>query len=362
MRTGGITTWVLAIVVAAVAHVPLVAQEEGPILRPDPKPRPAVSPQHTQQKTVVAPTIVTRIGVPANAAAALAINPALNKIYVSGGASAGQQVVEIAGMTGTLTVLGAGSGASVDMATNRVWAAGVYDGSVLVYDGGNRELIRTVHLGACPVGTSYDPVNGRAWVGAQCGGGNDPTYAVSGSSYQVESDPAGSGGTYNGNPIANPRTGTAYLGSSRGNGPPTSLRIDPQSGFLQTTNSFGEVGAVDPVKNLLFAVPAQDATQLQIVSGGPGPETVVRTATLPFTASFGSLAVNPVLSHLYVGDSADNSIAVLDETSGITLATIALGSGNTPGPLAVDPVRNLLYALVSSANGTQLYVLQDGGN
>jgi DNA-binding beta-propeller fold protein YncE len=122
------------------------------------------------------------------------------------------------------------------------------------------------------------------------------------------------------------------------------------------------VGAVDPVKNLLFAVPAQDATQLQIVSGGPGPETVVRTATLPFTASFGSLAVNPVLSHLYVGDSADNSIAVLDETSGITLATIALGSGNTPGPLAVDPVRNLLYALVSSANGTQLYVLQDGGN
>ena len=305
------------------------------------------------------PRIVVRIAVPANAAASLAVNPRRNKIYVSGGASDGQQVAEIDGATFALTVLGAGSGASVDTSTNRVWAAGVYDGTAVVYDGTTRKLIQTVRLGACPVGTAYDPVNKRAWVGAQCGSDNDATWAVNGSTYEVEAGPIGSGGVYWGNPIVNSLTGRAYFGATY-NGPPASLSIDPGYNFAQTTKSFGNVGAVDTVNHRLFAVPAQNPTELQILSGGPGPETIVRTVSLSFSASAGGLDVDPAAGRLYFSNAAGNSIEVLNETTGASLATIALGAGNSAQRVAADTSRHLLYALVQTASGAQLFVIQEG--
>jgi DNA-binding beta-propeller fold protein YncE len=311
------------------------------------------------RKPTTNPRIVVRIAVPANAAASLVVNPRRNKIYVSGGASDGQQVVEIDGTMFALTVLGAGSGASVDTATNHVWAAGVYGGTALVYDGSTRKLIHTVRLGACPVGTAYDPVNKRAWVGAQCSGGNDPTWAVNGGTYEVEAGPFGSGGVYWGNPIVNPLTGRAYFGATN-NGPPASLCIDPAYNFKQTTKPFGNVGAVDTVNRLLFAVPAQNATELQILGGGPGPEAIVRTVSLPFSASAGGLDVDPAAGRLYASNAAGNSIEVLNEATGASLATIALGAGNSAQRLAADPTRHLLYALVLTANGAQLFVIQEG--
>lgn len=302
--------------------------------------------------------ILKRVPVPASAAQCVAVNPALNRIYLSGGASANQQVAEMSGATYAIAILGPGSGASVDLATNRVWAAGVYDGSALVYDGVSRKLIRTVPLLACPVGTGYDSKHGRAWVGAQCGAGNDPTFAVNGSTYQVEAKPIGSGGVYWGNPIANPATGKAYFGATT-TGPPMSLGIDPANNFAQTVQSFGSVGAVDEVHNLLFAVPSAGGTQLQIVTDGPGPGPVVRTVNLPFTVNAGALAVNPVLGHLYAANSQRNSIEVLNEKTGALLKSIALGAGNNVIRMAADSRRNRLYALVQTANGAQLFVIRD---
>ena len=304
----------------------------------------------------VKPKILNRIAVPASAAQCVAVNPNLNKVYVSGGASASQQLVEINAATYEQIVMGTGSCASVDTATNHVWAAGVYDGSALVYDGSTRALIQTVHLGYCPVGTGFDSKNGRAWVGAQCGNGSDPTFAVNGRTYQVEAGPIGSGGVYWGNPIANPATGRAYFGATT-TGPPASLGIDPSRGFVQFGETFGSVLAVDSLHNRLFALPSGGGMQLQIVSAGPGAESVVRTVDLPFTA--GALAVNPALGHLYVGNSQGNSIEVLSETTGAPLASIPLGAGNTVIRMAADTRRNRLYALVSTANGTQLVVIQD---
>ena len=305
--------------------------------------------------------ILKRVPVPASAGQCVAVNPTLNRIYLSGGASANQQVAELSGATYAIVILGPGSGASVDLATNRVWAAGVYDGSALVYDGVSRQLIQTVRLLACPVGTGYDSKHGRAWVGAQCGAGNDPTFAVDGSTYQVEAKPIGSGGVYWGNPIANPATGKVYFGASSAtnNGPPMSLSIDPANNFAQTVQSFGSVGAVDEVHNLLFAVPSAGGAQLQIVTDGPGPGPVVRTVNLPFTVNAGALAVNPVLGHLYAANSQRNSIEVLNEKTGARLKSIALGAGNNVIRMAADSRRNRLYALVQTANGTQLFVIRD---
>jgi DNA-binding beta-propeller fold protein YncE len=252
--------------------------------------------------------------------------------------------------------MGTGSCASVDTATNHVWAAGVYDGSALVYDGSTRGLIQTVHLGGCPVSTGYDSKNGRAWVGAQCGTNNDPLFAVDGRTYQVQSDPIGSGGVFSVGPIVNPATGRAYFGAGS-HGGLTSLGVDPGQQFALTPKSFGSVGAVDPVNNRLFALPSGSETQLQIISAGPGAETIVHTVNLPFTA--GALAFNPALGHLYVSNSQSNSIEVLNETTGAPLASILLGAGNTVIRMAIDTRHNKLYALAQTANGTQLVVIQD---
>jgi DNA-binding beta-propeller fold protein YncE len=304
----------------------------------------------------VKPKILNRIAVPASAAQCVAVNPNLNRVYVSGGASASQQLVEIDATNYEQIVMGVGSCASVDTATNHVWAAGVYDGSALVYDGSTRALIQTVPLGGCPVGTGFDAKNSRAWVGAQCGTGSDPTFAVDGRTYIMQSGPIRSGGVYWGNPIANPATGKAYFGATT-TGPPASLSIDPNHNFAQTVEPFGNVIAVDPVHNLLFALPQGGGPQLQIVSGGPGAESILRTVNLPFTA--GALAVNPTLGHLYVGNSQGNSIEVLNEKTGTQLASIPLGAGSSVIRMAADAKRNRLYALVQTANGTQLAVIQD---
>jgi DNA-binding beta-propeller fold protein YncE len=302
--------------------------------------------------------ILKQVAVPASAAQCVAVNPALNRIYVSGGASANQQVAEVSGVTYAITVLGPGSCASVDPETGNVWAAGVYEGSVLVYDGVTIELIRKVPLAGCPVGTGYDLQHARAWVGAQCGAGSDPTFAVNGRTYQVEAGPIRSGGVYWGSPIINPATGKAYFGATT-NGPPMSLSIDPQSNFAQTLKPFGSVGAVDPVNSLLFAVPSGSGSQLQIVTDGPGPEPVVRSISLPFTANAGALAVNPALGRLYAANSSGNTIEVLNEKTGAPIETIALGAGNSAFRLAVDPKQHRVYALVQTASGTQLFVIRD---
>jgi len=202
-------------------------------------------------------------------------------------------------------------------------------------------------------------VNKRAWVGAQCGRNNDPTWAVSGSTYEVEAGPIGSGGVYWGNPIVNPLTGRAYFGASN-DGPPASLSIDPAYNFTQTTKSFGNVGAVDTANRLLFAIPARSATELQVLNGGPGPEAIVRTFNLSFPANAGALDVNPAAGRIYAANATGNSIEVLNEITGASIATIALGAGNSPQRLVVDPSHHLLYSLVQTANGAQLFVIQEG--
>src|SRR5215472_12851427 len=58
--------------------------------------------------------IITQISVPSNSCCELAVSPNLNKIYVGGGASSGQQVSVIDGTTFSLTTVGAGSGPAVD--------------------------------------------------------------------------------------------------------------------------------------------------------------------------------------------------------------------------------------------------------
>ncbi len=281
----------------------------------------------------------------------MAVNEAFNKIYTSGGASGGQDVVVIDGATFAATDVGTGSGASVDVTTNRYWAANVYGGAALVRDGSTDDVIATIPLGYCPINTAYDSNRNREWVGAQCGGGNDPVFAIDAASFNVIAGPIGSGGVM-GSIIANGATGRLYLTASG-----VSKKVDPTT-FAVTTNAFGSVMAVNAVTNKLYAA---SGNNLQIINGATNPERILKTIALSYNLNLASMGINTGLNHLYLVNPSASSIEVRNGSTGALIATFSLGPlGAMPnGGMAVDSTRGRIYAVASSTSGPVLLVIQD---
>jgi hypothetical protein len=293
--------------------------------------------------------VIAAVPLQANALASVVVNEALNKIYTSGGASGGQDVVVIDGATFAPTDVGTGSGATVDITTNRYWAANVYGGATLVRDGNNDNLLATIALGFCPINTAYDSGRNREWVGAQCGPGNDPVFAIDASNFNVIAGPIYSGGVMGGI-IANGATGRLYLTASG-----TSKRVNPNT-FAVTTNAFGRVMAVNAITNRLYAF---NGTDLQFINGATNPESVLRTIPLSYTPA--SMGVNTALNHLYLANESANILEVRNGSTGALIATFSFGPfGATPnGAMAVDSTRGRIYVIASSPSGSVLVVIKD---
>jgi hypothetical protein len=296
--------------------------------------------------------VLATVALPTTANAAVAVNQALNKVYASGGASAGQDVVVIDGATFATTDLGAGSGsgANVDIKSDRYWAGTVSGGSVIVRDGITNATLATVPLlGACPIETTYDFKKNRIWVGSQCGNGNDPVFAIDANSFQVVSGtPVGSGGAM-GSIIANGNNGRLYLTASG-----ASKRVNPTT-FAVTSNAFGTVMAINTLVNKLYAA---SGNNLQIINGAPDPETFT-TIALSYTPP--SMGINTELNHLYLANPNASCVEVRNGTTGAVIATFPLSSfGVVPnGPMTVDSVRGRVYLIASSGSGPVLLVIED---
>jgi len=287
--------------------------------------------------------MIATIPLPANTCCGVAVNPQLNRIYVSGGASAGQQVAVIDGTQPTYPVVTTvnGSDVGVDLISNRFWAGGVYSGSALVYDGATNTQVTSVGLGYCPISVHLDAANRRAWVATQCGGGNDPIFAVNADTYGVIAGPIGSGGI-NGPLVVNQATGVAYVC------PSVSKRIDPAT-FTVTDNSFGCVpeNAVNPIANLLYA---EVPDTVQVIDG----TTNTVAATVPMPDVGGPVAVNTALNRIYF--TAGGAIKVVSGSSNTIIETFQLGAGISPEGMGVDSTRSLVYVAGSDGN---LYVIGD---
>jgi N-acetylneuraminic acid mutarotase len=295
------------------------------------------------------PVVVTNVAAPAGLTLC-AVNPALNKLYFAGGDPGAEQMVVMDGVTFSQTAAGSGDDADVDTANNNYWSAGVYSGGVTVW-GGDNSSITNIPLGNCPVRVSVDASHRVAWVGAQCGGGNDPLWAINADTYASVAGPIGSGGVQ-GFLLVNPATGRLYITPSG-----VSKRVSPST-FAVSPNAFGNVFAVNPVANLLYAQGSGGA--LQIINGAPDPEVVLATVAIPFPWG-GPVGVNPALNRIYIGNGASNNIAILDATTGQTVGSVSLGAGvSSVGSVYVDASRNLVYAMAVSAGSSSLWVIQDG--
>lgn len=293
-----------------------------------------------------AQTILAQIPIPSPSCCSIAFNPALNLIYASGGYAGGQNVTVIDGTTFAVTATVTGSGASVDTKTDNYWAGGVYSGAVPIYSGSTNTQIGSVSTGFCPGQVTFDCKLRYMWVGTQCGGGNDPVFAVDADTFGIVAGPIGSGGVQ-GPIIVNPATGILYIFPSG-----VSKRVDPHT-FVVTNNTFGVVGAVNPVLNRVYAT---SGTNLQIVNGAT--EAIVKTVPLSYTPD-SYMGVNNALDHLYVSNPSASTIEVRNDSNGRLLATFSLGSGVTADDIASDSTRGRLFAFVSTPGGTFVYVIED---
>jgi hypothetical protein len=296
---------------------------------------------------IEAATIVTNLLL-ATGLGSPVVNPTLNRIYLSG---QGAQPLQVDGTTFAQTLVGSagGDGVGVDLANNNLWEAGLYNGNATVWSSNNTPVM-LVPLTDCPTGVNIDSANRRAWVSAQCGGGNDPVWPINADTFAILHSPIGSGGIQ-GPTQVNPATGRFYLTPSG-----VSKRITPPA-YTLSNNDFGTVVGINPAANLLYAVTNNDT--LQIINGAPDPEVVL--TNLPLGFSFGApIGVNSEVGRIYIGAANSNFIAVLNATNGTLLEMIPLGT-NVSGVqgIAVDPGRGRVYAIASVLGESRLFVIQD---
>ena len=295
--------------------------------------------------------IVTNLSIPSYTAASIAVNPAQNKIYLSGGFSSAQPIIVVNGATFGQTSVGNGMGADVDVTNNNYWSGGCYSDNVTAWNSANTALSSPSTGCGCACFTSVDATHRRVWVGAQC---CDSIYVFNADTYALVAGPISPNGV-GGTVLANPATGRAYFTSSAG-----SQRVNPST-FAVTANTFSSVFSVNASANLLYATP--DGMNIQIINGAPDPEVVLTNITMPFPFGGGEYmryCVNPVLNRIYIGCSTNGTVAILNATTGQTIKTFSLGAGVTGVvTIAVDSTRNMVYAIAYQGSSVFLYVVQD---
>ena len=298
--------------------------------------------------------VLKTIPLQSNARGSIAVNQALNKIYVSGNPSDNNDIeVVIDGVTFATKDVGYGDGVSVDNKTNRYWATTIYQDNVIVRNGKTDGIVTTVPIpgGVCPIQSNYDFKNNRMWVSAQCGAFDDPIFAIDAKNFGITAGPIGSGGVM-GPIIANGVNGRLYFTTT--NVVTVSKRVDPTT-FAVTVNAFGEVKAIDALTNTLYAL---SGNTLQIIDGKPDPEVILKTVTLSYTP--GSMGINKAFNYLYIANPAAQSIEVRNPSTGALITTFSLAAfGLTPdGSMAVDSIRGRIY-VIQYTPVSSLLVIED---
>ena len=292
--------------------------------------------------------VLAQIRIPSTSGeGALAVNPALNLLYASGGFDPlGGSLTVIDGHTfNVVTTIRNLNGVAVDTGTDNFWTSNLYGGQVLTYSSSNvRIFAKSVGSGYCPGETSFDCNLRRMWAAAQCGAGNDPVFAFDADTFALIAGPVGTGGVM-GPIIANPLTGKLYVTASG-----VSKKVNPIT-FAVTNTSFGTVEAVNSVTNRLFAV--QD-NNFQIINGAN--DTVLTTVPLGYSPA--AMGVNNALGHVYLAYPAGNRIQVRAQ-NGNLLGTFSLGAGNQPTKFAVDSIRGRLYVGVFNGTSWSVWVIED---
>jgi len=303
-----------------------------------------------------AQNVVAKIPIPATSAGGqVVVNKVLNRVYVSADFTSGGTLTVIDGQTFTvLTTLSNSNGVSWDVKNDNFWTGNLAGGQVLTYSGSTNTQINANTLGFCPGETAFDCNKRRFWVGAQCGGGNDPVFVFNADTFALIAGPIATGGTL-GPIVVNPLNGKLHVQSGG-----VSKEINPNT-FAVTATGLGTVLAADQHKSKLFAT---SGNNLQIINAAN--DNVEYTIPLGYTPG-SQIAVNNALRHIYLLNPAANKVEVrgitavssADDVRGQFIGNFVLGTGNTPMGVAADAIRGRVYVVVNKAGSYSLWAIDD---
>lgn len=275
----------------------------------------------------------------------IAVDPVLNRIYVSSGSRLrGNRtvVVDGSGFGTVTTVKGFGGANNVDSKTHNVWLPGLDAGNVAVYSGTTDSIVTKVPLGDKPVDSWIDARRRYAWIAAQGGSDRDPVWAVNADTYAIVAGPIPTDGVMGSN-IVNPVTGRYYVQKNYGTPPSTlNFEIDPGT-FKVKSTSFGTVRGVDNRTDLLYA---EVTNGLNIIDGRT--EKIEKTVHLSYSPTI--VAVNPSLNHIYLVKGL-NAIEVRAGDTGALLKIKTLKSRFYIRSLVADEKRARIYASATTTSG-----------
>jgi YVTN family beta-propeller protein len=270
---------------------------------------------------------------------AVAVNPVTNKIYVANTNPSGTVTV-IDGATNETTTLAVGgfpAALAVNPMTNRVYVANqVANGTVSVIDGARDTVSATISVGGLPSALAADPATNRIYVAS---GATDSVTVLNGADNSTSTVSTGPGS----NPAAvavGSITHKAYV-ACPGAGSLVVLDVGNNRTSPVAVGGSARILALDPVSNWVYVV---DSGQNAVTVIDGASDTVV--AAVAVGASPVAVAINSATHQIYTANLGDNTVTAIDGATNRT-TTLAVGAG--PEVLGIDPVTNKLYVANESA-------------
>ncbi len=331
-----------------------------PTFTPTSTPTPTPSPTYTPTP-IPGPTPKWVLGSGLSFPNDVAVNYQTHVVYVTSRDT--NQVLAINPVSGhviaTIPVCQKPFGIDVNSLSNKVYVACFVDGTVDVIDGFTNTVIKNITVGPQPTYVGVNESTNRAYVVTH-GDGN--LVEIDGGNLirtrSVKSDRGAFGLAVNEglNRVYVTNRDLQNVTTIDTN---TMTKIDWQTVRPDTRNPepFGIV--FNPGNNRLYFTYKKDErlTRVAIYQASANGLSYIGKLTIPDGGSDapGVLGVNPTTGHVFIPNSASNSVTVIDSANNSIRYNIPLGG--TPFGVDVDPITNKVY--VVTKNSHQLWMIPD---
>ncbi len=299
----------------------------------------------------------------------LIFNPITNKIYVENicgtdpTCSSPGSITVIDGVTNHTTNIPVGNNPQfmvMNNVTNKLYVTNRGDGTVTIINGATNQVIKTLNVGANPVGADVNPSTNRIYIANYGNRKGNTVSVIDGNTDQVITTI-----TVQYGPIlvaVDSVTNEVYVANrcatdpndciNDGSGISGSLSvIDGTNNTVTNTVGLGKLPSVmliNAVTNTIYVGNSCGTDGNCLANGNAntlGTITVVDGATLgtsTVTAGHGTtgMTVNPVANEVYMTNSTDNTVTFVN---GVTLGTTTLAVGTSPADVEVNPDTYKIY-------------------
>ncbi len=248
-------------------------------------------------------------------------------------------------------------GLAANALTHRVYVPCFDDGKLAVIDGETNTVVASLDVGVEPTYAAVNESTNRVYVVSHA----NLLYGIRGSDHAiwrvVRTDGIGAFGVAV-DPVAN----RVYV-SHRDTGTVTvfdGATLDQVPGSTLNTRGIPYVMAVDGANRRLYVYVRgrhSDPTRVQIYNLNTTPATLLAEVEIPYGGpdGGGGIAVDSAARRVYVTNSLDNTLSILDGRAGTVVTTIPVGTD--PFPVAFDARTGEIW--VGNRTGNDLFVFTD---